>query len=96
MSPESDVYSFGCVCYEIYAKQAAFEDVEEYGIYHIVVVQNQRPELPRRVPNGMRRLIENCWRTEPGSRPKAASIVETIGDMQADPADSDVVEGDVV
>ncbi|KAK1225235.1 hypothetical protein PQX77_011836 [Marasmius sp. AFHP31] len=79
MSPESDIYAFGCVCYEIYAKQAPFEDVEEYGIYHIVVVENQRPELPRQVPDGMRRLIKSCWRTEPGSRPKAVDIVDEIG-----------------
>ncbi|KAL0058646.1 hypothetical protein AAF712_014672 [Marasmius tenuissimus] len=79
--PETDIYAFGCVCYEIYAKRAPFADIEEYRIYHIVVVQNQRPELPREVPDGMRRVIENCWRAEPGSRPKAARIVEEIDRM---------------
>ncbi|KAJ8079003.1 hypothetical protein PM082_013290 [Marasmius tenuissimus] len=96
MSPDSDIYSFGCVCYEIYAKRPPFCDIKGNGIYYMVVVQNHRPELPRQVPDGMRRLIENCWRSEPSSRPKAASIVEMIGDMQADYADSDVSKGDVV
>ncbi|KAJ8078993.1 Serine/threonine-protein kinase tnni3k [Marasmius tenuissimus] len=79
ISLESDIYAFGCVCYEIYTRRAPFEDVEEYGIHHIVVVQDQRPELPRPVPDGMRRLIEDCWHTEPGSRPKAVNIADELG-----------------
>ncbi|KAJ8079062.1 Rho guanine nucleotide exchange factor [Marasmius tenuissimus] len=87
MSQESDVYAFGCVCYEIYAKQIPFEDVEEYGLYHIVVVENQHPEPPPQTPVGMRRLMTDCWRTDPGSRPKATSIVKEIDGMQTDHPD---------
>ncbi|KAK1235274.1 Rho guanine nucleotide exchange factor [Marasmius sp. AFHP31] len=81
MSPESDVYAFGCVCYEIYAKKVPFEDVEEWGITPIVVDQNKRPELPQEVSNEMRQMIQKCWHAEPGLRPKAAGIVEEIGDI---------------
>ncbi|KAK1216490.1 hypothetical protein PQX77_020885 [Marasmius sp. AFHP31] len=93
VSPESDIYAFGCVCYELYAKRAPFEDVEEYGIYHIVVVQNQRPELPQQVPEGMRRLINNCWRTEPGSRPKAVDIIDEIGRVYGGRPDQNAAVG---
>ncbi|KAK1216388.1 Rho guanine nucleotide exchange factor [Marasmius sp. AFHP31] len=87
ISQESDVYAYGCVCYElsrdmkIYAKCIPFEEHEEYGLYHIVVVRGQRPELPQDVPNGMRQMIEKCWQVEPGSRPKAATLVQEIGRM---------------
>ena len=99
MSKESDIYSFGCVCYEvrfgsvfshyrglpkilkIYAKEFPFADIEDYGIYHIIVGENQHPEIPPKAPDAMRRLMENCWTPEPGSRPKAATIVEEIDRM---------------
>ncbi|KAK1235273.1 hypothetical protein PQX77_001507 [Marasmius sp. AFHP31] len=93
MCPESDIYAFGCVCYEIYAKRAPFEDVEEYEIYHIVVVQNQRLELPRQVPEGMRRLIQDCWHTEPSSRPKAPRIADEIGRVQGGRPSRNVAAG---
>ncbi|KAJ8079050.1 Rho guanine nucleotide exchange factor [Marasmius tenuissimus] len=82
ISPESDIYGFGCVCYEIYAKSVPFEDVEEYRIYNVVVVQKQHPKPPPQTPDAMRRLMEACWSTEPASRPKAADIVEEIGCIQ--------------
>ncbi|KAK1216393.1 Rho guanine nucleotide exchange factor [Marasmius sp. AFHP31] len=92
ISQETDVYAYGCVNIflyngqlsrdtKIYAKCIPFEEHEEYGLYHIVVIRGQRPELPQDVPNGMRQMIEKCWQVEPGSRPKAATLVQEIGRM---------------
>ncbi|KAJ8079009.1 hypothetical protein PM082_013296 [Marasmius tenuissimus] len=43
MSPASDVYAFGCVCYEIYAKRIPFVDFTEYGVYNFVVMEKRTP-----------------------------------------------------
>ncbi|KAJ8079056.1 Rho guanine nucleotide exchange factor [Marasmius tenuissimus] len=83
LSLESDIYAFGCVCYEIYARSIPFHDIEEYRIYYVVAVQNQHPEPPPQAPDAMRRLMESCWNVEPASRPKAVDIVDGIGRIQA-------------
>ncbi|KAL0069253.1 hypothetical protein AAF712_003617 [Marasmius tenuissimus] len=82
ISPESDIYAFGCVCYEIYARSIPFEDVEEYRIYYVVAVQKRHPEPPPQAPGAMQRLMESCWSAEPGSRPKAVDVVDEIRRVQ--------------
>ncbi|KAK1216382.1 Rho guanine nucleotide exchange factor [Marasmius sp. AFHP31] len=82
-SPEGDIYAFGCVCYEIYARNIPFQDVEEYRIHYIVAVQGQRLEPPCQAPHAMQRLMESCWSAEPASRPKAMDIVDEIDHIQA-------------
>ncbi|KAL0058356.1 hypothetical protein AAF712_014975 [Marasmius tenuissimus] len=96
MSPASDVYAFGCVCYEIYAKRIPFMDFTEYGVYNVVVMEKRTPEPPPETPYEMRQLMEECWRAEPGGRPKAARIVERIGGMEADRPGLYVPEGILV
>ncbi|KAJ8079006.1 hypothetical protein PM082_013293 [Marasmius tenuissimus] len=83
ISPEGDIYAFGCICYEIYARSVPFENIEEHKIYYVVGVQNQHLKLPSRLaPHAMRRLMESCCNPEPASRPKAVDIVDKIGRFQ--------------
>ncbi|KAL0057918.1 Rho guanine nucleotide exchange factor [Marasmius tenuissimus] len=96
MSPASDVYGFGYVCYEIYAKRIPFIDFTEYGVYNSVVMEKRTPSPPPETPYGMRQLMEECWRAEPGGRPQAAKIVERIGGMEADRPGFYVPEGILV
>ncbi|KAK1216375.1 Rho guanine nucleotide exchange factor [Marasmius sp. AFHP31] len=78
ISLKSDVYAFGCVCYEIYAKRIPFEGTEDFGIMHAVVIQNKRPQPPQNMGDKMRNLMESCWLADPDSRPDAAKIVAQI------------------
>ncbi|KAL0058244.1 hypothetical protein AAF712_015093 [Marasmius tenuissimus] len=75
---KSDIYAFGCVCYEIYAKCIPFEDVKDYGIIYAAVIQNERPQPPQNMGDKMRHLMVSCWMADPNSRPDAAKIVEQI------------------
>ncbi|KAL0058289.1 Rho guanine nucleotide exchange factor [Marasmius tenuissimus] len=83
VSSESDIYAFGYVCYEIFAKHIPFEDIEEYRVYYVAAVQKQHPERPPQVPDTMWRLIKLCWSEEPDFRPKAVDAVDEIGHIQA-------------
>ncbi|KAJ8079060.1 Receptor-interacting serine/threonine-protein kinase 1 [Marasmius tenuissimus] len=78
ISLKSDVYAFGCVCYEIYAKRIPFEDIEEHRIYQVIVEQGKRLQPPPDMDNKMRDLMQLCCEADPNSRPDATQIVEQI------------------
>ncbi|KAL0058240.1 hypothetical protein AAF712_015089 [Marasmius tenuissimus] len=94
MSPASDVKLKKSP--QIYAKRIPFVDFTEYGVYNSVVMEKRTPEPPPETPYEMRQLMEECWRAEPGGRPKAARIVERIGGMEADRPGLYVPEGILV
>ena len=64
----SDVWSFGCLLFEMLAESRAFdgEDVTDI-IAAIVRGEPNWKALPATTPAGLRTLIERCWsKTEPG------------------------------
>ncbi|KAJ8094903.1 Receptor-interacting serine/threonine-protein kinase 1 [Marasmius tenuissimus] len=81
-SEEGDIYAYGCVCYEIYAKCVPFHDLEDNAIYHTVVDKDERPLRPTGVTDEMWGLITRCWSTEPQSRPTAREIRDELDGMK--------------
>ncbi|KAL0574793.1 Rho guanine nucleotide exchange factor [Marasmius crinis-equi] len=75
-TPESDIYAYGCVCFEIYAATVPFEGVEEHEIYLTVAVEKGYPDFPANAPRNMVQLMRSCWHKSPQSRPAASQLVE--------------------
>ncbi|KZT22026.1 kinase-like protein [Neolentinus lepideus HHB14362 ss-1] len=90
----SDIYSFGCVCLELYTLQIPFSYIAHDTTVLLEVINGVRPSIPsvhdchgRSMSPEMWDLITGCWVDEPGKRPtiqEVALIVQRlIGDTAA-------------
>ncbi|OHS96615.1 hypothetical protein TRFO_37199 [Tritrichomonas foetus] len=77
--PESDVYSYGIMLYEILTSLPAY-DMTKTEINTIlkfcnkVVYQNYRPIFTIPIQKEFQELIEQCWDSEPSNRPTFSDI----------------------
>ncbi|TCD70706.1 hypothetical protein EIP91_002082 [Steccherinum ochraceum] len=80
---QSDVYSFACVCYELYARQPPFAELNpDYLVMRAVMKQQRplRPKLPdgNAIPDGVWTLTSQSWAHTPSERPTAHMLVSTL------------------
>jgi serine/threonine protein kinase len=80
---ESDVFSFGLIAYELLTGQSAFrKDLTKPQIAFILVMTEERPEIPKFVLPSAGKLITECWAKEPGDRPSFEDIVDRLAKMK--------------
>ncbi|TCD67327.1 hypothetical protein EIP91_000248 [Steccherinum ochraceum] len=77
---QSDVYSFACVCIELYSLRPPWNDLQrDYQVIKKVVDRERpaRPTLPEggKVADDMWALISACWSHHPQQRPSARTLV---------------------
>ncbi|CAA7268614.1 unnamed protein product [Cyclocybe aegerita] len=86
-SPETDVYAFGCVCYEIYTGKVPFYEFTLDATVILQIMLGARPSTPipedpafveRGLTNEIWRLVEDCWAQNPTERPCVAQIVARL------------------
>ncbi|KAL0062705.1 hypothetical protein AAF712_010400 [Marasmius tenuissimus] len=90
-SMESDVYSFACVCYEIFTGLRPFPELTNITAVIFAVAQGKCPTRPQEasgLSDAMWALMTECWNTTPSSRPTASQIVERVGEMALRASDS--------
>ncbi|KAJ7083620.1 kinase-like domain-containing protein [Mycena belliarum] len=73
----SDVYSFACVCLELYTGNAPFPEFSE-GAVLLKVIRGERPECPPMAPEWCNQFITKCWSHIPANRPGTGNIIESI------------------
>ncbi|KAF8177072.1 kinase-like domain-containing protein [Mycena galopus ATCC 62051] len=74
----SDIYSFACVCLELYTGKPPFAEIFSEGAVLLKVVKGDHPECPSIVPDWCRQLISKCWAHLPVNRPGTEIIIESI------------------
>ncbi|KAJ6579471.1 kinase-like domain-containing protein, partial [Mycena vulgaris] len=75
----SDVYAFGCVCYELYTSQAPFAGLSDIKAM-FTVVGGSRPDRPSSTKPAMAdtlwELVVKCWAPNYATRPTMKNIVQ--------------------
>ncbi|KAJ7916171.1 kinase-like domain-containing protein, partial [Mycena leptocephala] len=74
----SDIYSFACVCLELYTGEPPFSKIFSDGAVLLKVINGDRPECPSIVPVWCQQLIAKCWSHSPFKRPGTGTIIESI------------------
>ncbi len=76
-SEKSDVYSFAITVWEIFTKGKE-DPFNHYDIQR--VIQGVRPAVSKLWPEFIRKLMLECWQTDPENRPTFQEINNSIND----------------
>lgn len=78
--PASDLYSLGCVLYELLTGAPPFTDASPFMLYHRHANEPVPPLADRRpdVPDGLRALVERLLEKKPEDRPASAAEVAAL------------------
>ncbi|KAF8326236.1 kinase-like domain-containing protein, partial [Amanita rubescens] len=74
---QTDVYSFGCLCYATFFDTVAFQDLHGSQIVQLVT-NGKRPVRLDSPPidDGIWNVIQHCWLQDPSKRPMMKQIVK--------------------
>ncbi|KAF4569714.1 hypothetical protein EYR40_008693 [Pleurotus pulmonarius] len=80
----SDVYSFACVCVELYTGLVPFSDIRYDATVALKVVAGERPGRPTwddgprkgRMPSALWTLVQSCWSQVCNQRPSVTTIIK--------------------
>ncbi|KIM71487.1 hypothetical protein PILCRDRAFT_82730 [Piloderma croceum F 1598] len=75
----SDMYAFGCVCYEIFANDVPFYEIPKSQEARVIfeVIRGKRPSRPPLscgLDDEVWKLIENSWNQDPNARPSIRTV----------------------
>ncbi|KAJ7353601.1 kinase-like domain-containing protein [Mycena albidolilacea] len=79
-TPATDVYAFGCVCFELYTDRPPFSSLPEPAAL-MKVLNGERPERPsdpRTMSDALWRRVSKFWADRPTGRPSTQSVVQTM------------------
>ncbi|KAL0574483.1 hypothetical protein V5O48_007458 [Marasmius crinis-equi] len=95
-SKASDVYSYACVCYEIFTGgHHPFPELPNEMIVAFHVAQGKRPSRPgeaSELSDTMWSIMQTCWDPTPSSRPTADTLLNQIAAMSTRTGTSPAVD----
>jgi serine/threonine-protein kinase len=77
----ADIYSFGCLAYELFAGKPPFHSLSMHLIFaaHITTVPPRVTDVRVEVPPGVAALVARCLEKDPAARPQTArEVLETL------------------
>jgi len=77
----ADVYSFGVLLWELWARQQPFFGMSPIQAAFGVARQGLRPHMPHNTPPLLGALISRCWHGNPEARPSFNDICLTLDVM---------------
>ncbi|KAK1223868.1 Rho guanine nucleotide exchange factor [Marasmius sp. AFHP31] len=82
---QSDIYAYGCVCYEIFAGRVPFHDLIDGAVLLAVYVEKQQPSRPAELDDndGVWELMTSCWNYDPSNRPTATDLLNRVRLLQS-------------
>ena len=82
--PSSDIWSFGCVLYEIFSGKRAFAAIGKSTVIENIRKGKRSPQTEQfgqTVPWGLRRMINRCLKTKPEKRPSTKKLMTYLVDL---------------
>lgn len=70
----SDIWSLGCVLYEMVTLKPPFTARDMKSLY-LKVIRGQYPSIPKRYSSDLADVIAMCLKTNPSKRPKASVLI---------------------
>ncbi|KAF9254435.1 kinase-like protein [Marasmius fiardii PR-910] len=86
-SRESDIYAYGCVCYEIFTGRLPFHELTDTLILFAILINREHPSRPQdwdKSRDSMWNMMAACWNETPSLRPKMVDVVARILEITAD------------
>ncbi|KAL0056751.1 hypothetical protein AAF712_016638, partial [Marasmius tenuissimus] len=74
----SDIYSFGCVCIEVYTGKPPFYELRNNMVVMLHVCEGKRPPQPPRMPKDVWALVNRCWDQQSDLRPSAQEVCREL------------------
>ena len=86
---QSDCYALGMVVYEVLSGRAPFAPLNPY-ITMRKVMDGEHPRRPKgvrgtRFTDDLWRMLNRCWATQPGSRPRITTVLVCLERISEDP-----------
>ncbi|GLI68025.1 hypothetical protein VaNZ11_012343, partial [Volvox africanus] len=87
---KSDVFSFGCIIFEVLTRQLLSDGIPEGNVDAAIEYLSRvswsgwRPDLPAYLPKDLRLLISLCWHREPRLRPSFPTIATRLRELLLD------------
>jgi len=78
VSEKIDVYSFGIVMWEILTGEDPYDGMHYGGVIGGILSNTLRPPVPTSCDPEWRKLMEQCWSTEPERRPTFTEVASRL------------------
>lgn len=86
-SPAADIYSLGCVLYEIFAERPPFDGmIDDLGARHIEEIPVSLLELQPRCPSSWAQLIDEMLDKSPEYRPTLDALEDALDYLEDEPS----------
>ncbi|GJN24254.1 hypothetical protein PR202_gb11985 [Eleusine coracana subsp. coracana] len=83
VSEKIDVYSFGIVMWEILTGEDPYDGMHYGGVIGGILSNTLRPPVPGSCNPEWRRLMEQCWSTDPERRPSFTEVASRLRAIEA-------------
>uniref|UniRef100_A0AC34GGJ7 Protein kinase domain-containing protein n=1 Tax=Panagrolaimus sp. ES5 TaxID=591445 RepID=A0AC34GGJ7_9BILA len=81
-SHKTDVWSFGILCYEIYADGGEpYPGWTNLQTRAKIVVNDYRMDMPKETPKAVSTLVSTCWLKDPEKRPDFGTIYKKLKEL---------------
>uniref|UniRef100_A0A8C5NVI2 mitogen-activated protein kinase kinase kinase n=1 Tax=Jaculus jaculus TaxID=51337 RepID=A0A8C5NVI2_JACJA len=77
-SKGSDVWSYGVLLWELLTGEVPFRGIDGLAVAYGVAMNKLALPIPSTCPEPFAKLMEDCWNTDPHSRPSFTSILDQL------------------
>jgi len=82
ITPATDVWSYAVVLWELISREVPYKGLTEFKIYSIITQHGERLVIPETCPMELRKLLKDCWHTNPKDRIDMKTIITQLENME--------------